>query len=81
MELDCCQHPKPIGRIESLDTFTGTTFFEVAEAQFDLPNVEIVLEFSIWANEGDGDCDRLGTDTRLDDYFQTGISELSKYLS
>jgi hypothetical protein len=91
----CCDYPKPIGKISSLDAFFGETYFEVADVYFD-PAVtgdvvtesadddKIVLEFSVWANGGNGDCDSLEDEdsttptTRLDAYFATEISHLSK---
>jgi hypothetical protein len=97
----CCDYPKPIGKISSLDAFLGETYFEVNSVYFD-PAVtgvavtesdetsgsaatdKIVLEFSVWANGGNGDCDSLEDEdsttptTRLDAYFATEISHLSK---
>jgi len=71
----CIEYPKPIGLIEGLEPFTGTTFFEFDVAQFSS------LEFSIWANGGVGDCDSDGA-IKLDvTIFKTEISELGKYLS
>jgi hypothetical protein len=96
----CCDYPKPIGKISSLDAFFGETYFEVNSVYFDpavtIPVTEsaetassdetdkIVLEFSVWANGGNGDCDSLEDEdsttptTRLDAYFATEISHLSK---
>jgi hypothetical protein len=93
----CCDYPKPIGKISSLDAFLGETYFEVATSYFGSTGTgaaatesaltasedeinKIVLEFSVWANEGNGDCDRLGTVTKFSPtVFSTDISHLSKF--
>jgi hypothetical protein len=47
------------------------------------PNSDIELVFSVWANEGEGDCDKLGLETKLPEtYVTTEISQFTgKYLS
>jgi hypothetical protein len=80
----CIEYPKPIGLIQGFESFTGATFFEVAVAQFEFDENEnpkdagFFLEFSIWANGGEGDCD---SGDKLDAFFDTDISHLSKSLS
>lgn len=72
----CSQYPKPIGKIAALDQFMGSTYFEVDADYFsDERNLDIVLEFSVWANGGGGDCD---SGTKLE-VFTTEISHLCKF--
>jgi hypothetical protein len=74
--LDCCQHPKPIGKIESLDTFKGTTYAEIINSYDLVTTTAIKLKFSVWANEGVGDCDKSGA-TDVTSAFTTSFADVT----
>lgn len=74
-------YPKPIGKINSLEPFYGETYFEISIDQLPIitdPDSDIELVFSVWANGGEGDCDKLGLETKLaETYVTTEISQFT----